>query len=78
MTDIFYDITDPLFVDLLNVSCNGPHPIEGYAIYRVETHFLAVIYTARPIERDHNGTPTRYAVINRDYEVYYPFHPARG
>ena len=69
MADTFYDITDPLFVDLLNISCNGPYPIDGYATYRVETHCLAVIYIARPIERDHNGTPTRYVVIKRDYEV---------
>ena len=81
MTDTFYDITDPLFVELLNIACSDPSYVElggnpfskeveeVYSTYRVETHLLAVTYTARPIERDGGGWPTRYVVIKRDYEA---------
>ena len=81
MTDTFYDITDPLFVELLNIACSNPAYVEmgdktfgkesekGYSTYRVETHCTAVTYTAKVINRDHHNTPTRYRVIHRDYEA---------
>ena len=81
MTDTFYDISDPLFVELLNIACSDPAYVElggnpfskeveeVYSTYRVETHCTAVTYTAKVIERDHNGWPTRYRIIHRDYEA---------
>ena len=68
MPDTIYETTDPLFVDLLNNACKNPSPVEGYSTYRVEAHCTAITYTARPTDRDGNGMPTRYAVIDRHYE----------
>ena len=77
MTDTVYETSDPLFVGLLNITCNNHDctTVGGgvcgnkYSTYRVETHCTAVTYTAKVIERDHNGWPTRYRVIHRDYEA---------
>ena len=72
MADTVYETSDPLFVGLLSVACSNPaygkDSHKGYSLYRVETHCVAVIYTAKVIDRDDDGLPTRYAVINRDYE----------
>ena len=84
MTDTVYVTGDPLFVDLLNVSCSDPAYVkvgfggrvigdeseEGFSTYRVVTHCMVVTYTAKVVDRDRNGSPTRYAVINREYEVF--------
>ena len=64
MTDIAYETSDLLVVDLLSIACSDPSPVEGYSTYRVETHCTAVTYTAKVIDRDHNGAPTRYAVLD--------------
>ena len=78
MSDTVYETSDPLFVDLLNIACYNPATLEGYFTYRVETHCLAVIYTARPLERDDSGRATRYIVIKRDYEACQPIYLAKG
>lgn len=69
MSDNVYETSDPLFVDLLNNACKNPDIVRGQFIYRVETHCLAIIYTAKVLNRDINGMPTRHAVIHRDYEA---------
>ena len=81
MTETVYETSDPLFVGLLNIACSNPAYVEmwdktfgkesekGYSTYRVVTHCTAVTYTAMVIDRDHNGWPTRYRVIHRDYEA---------
>ena len=69
MSDSVYETSDPLFVDLLNIACKDPATADGYSTYLVETHCTAVAYTAKVIDRDHNGWPTRYRVIYRDYEA---------
>ena len=69
MTKQIHDTSDPLFVDLLNIACKDPATVEGYSTYRVVTHCTVVTYTAKVIDRDHNGCPTRYRVIHRDYEA---------
>ena len=68
MTDTVYETSDPLFVDLFNNACINPSPVKGFNVYRVETHCTAITYTAMPTVRDLNGMPTRYVVINCDYE----------
>ena len=76
MADTVYETSDTLFVDLLNIACAdfgdntyGNDAYKGYANYRVETHCTAVTYTAKVLHRDHNGMPTRYRIIHRDYEA---------
>ena len=69
MTEPIHAISDPYIVNLLNISCKGPATVEGYSTYRVETHCTAVTYTAKPLDRDHDGMPTRYSIIHRDYEA---------
>ena len=75
MTEPLHDTSDPYIVDLLNIACAdfgdntyGNDAYKGYAKYRVETHCTAVTYTAKVLHRDHNGMPTRYRIIHRDYE----------
>ena len=80
MADTVYETSDTLFVDLLNDTCSNPADVkignntfgnesdQGYSTYRVETHCTAVTYTAKVLHRDHNGMPTRYRIIHRDYE----------
>ena len=67
MTDIDYQTSDLLVVDLLNIACKDPSTVEGFSTYRVETHCMAVTYTARPVERSGSGMPTRYAVIDAEH-----------
>ena len=67
MTDIDYQTSDLLVVDLLNNACTDPAPVEGFNLYRVETHCTVITYTARPVERDGSGMPTRYAVIDAEH-----------
>ena len=67
MTDIDYQTSDLLVVDLLNNACTDPAPVEGFNLYRVETHCVVITYTARPVERDGSGMPTRYAVIDAEH-----------
>ena len=69
MTEPIHDTSDPYIVDLLNNACNNPSNLTGYSTYRVETHCTAVTYSAKPLDRDHNGMPTRYRIIHRDYEA---------
>ena len=81
MAEQIHDTSDPFIVDLLNNACKNPayatvggktfgkESEKGYSTYRVETHCTAVIYTAKVIDRDHNGMPTRYRIIHRDYEA---------
>ena len=76
MTEPIHDTSDPYIVDLLNIACAdfgdntyGNDAYKGYAKYRVETHCTAVTYTAKVLHRDHNGMPTRYRIIHRDYEA---------
>ena len=76
MTEPIHDTSDPYIVDLLNITCAdfgdntyGNDAYKGYAAYRVETHCVAVTYIAKAIDRDHNGMPTRYSIIHRDYEA---------
>lgn len=69
MTEPIHYTSDPFIVDLLNIACKDPANVAGYSIYRVETHCTAVTYTARPLEFDFNGTPTRYRIIHRHYET---------
>ena len=68
MTDTVYETSDLLVVDLLNNACTNPAPVEGFDLYRVETHCTAITYTAKVLHCDLNNMPTRYVVINRDYE----------
>lgn len=67
MTDIDYHTSDLLAVDLLNNACTDPSPVEGFNLYRVETHCTVITYTARPVQRDGSGMPTRYAVIGAEH-----------
>ena len=67
MTDIDYQTSDLLVVDLLNNACTDPSTVEGFNLYRVETHCVVITYTARPVERDGSGMPTRYAVIDAEH-----------
>ena len=81
MTEPIHDTSDPYIVDLLNIACKNPayatvgdktfgrESDSGYSTYRVETQCTSVTYTAKAIDRDHNGMPTRYRVIHRDYEA---------
>ena len=81
MTDTVYVTGDPLFVGLLNIAGEDPaygtvggetfgdELEKGYFMYRVETRYLAVTYTARPVELDGDGMPIRYVVIKRVYEI---------
>ena len=76
MTEPIHDTSDPYIVDLLNIACAdfgdntyGNDAYKDYANYRVETHCTTVTYTAKVLHRDHNGTPTRYRIIHRDYEA---------
>ena len=69
MPEQIHDTRDPFIVGLLNIACKNPATVEGYSTYRVETHCTAVTYTAKVLERDHNGWPTRYRIIHRDYEA---------
>ena len=76
MTEPIHDTSDPYIVGLLNIACAdfgdntyGNDAYKGYAKYRVETHCTAVTYTAKVLHRDHNGMPTRYRIIHRDYEA---------
>ena len=76
MTEPIHDTSDPYIVDLLNITCAdfgdntyGNDVYKGYANYRVETHCTTVTYTAKVLHRDHNGMPTRYRIIHRDYEA---------
>ena len=69
MNKQIHDTSDHFIVDLLNNACTDPTPVEnGYWTHRIETHCVAVTYTAKVISRDDNGTPTRYRIIHRDYE----------
>ena len=80
MTEQIHDTSDPFIVNLLSIACSEPAYVEmggntfgkesekGYSLYRVETHCTAVTYTAKVIDRDPNGWPTRYRIIHRDYE----------
>ena len=67
MTDTAYETSDLLVVDLLNNACVNPATVDGYGTYRVETHCTVITYTARPVERDGSGMPTRYAVIDAEH-----------
>ena len=67
MTDIDYQTSDLLVVDLFNNACINPSPVKGFNVYRVETHCTAVTYTAKVINRDLNNMPTRYAVIGVEH-----------
>ena len=76
MTEPIHDTSDPYIVDLLNIACAdfgdntyGNDAYKGFTNYRVETHCTTLTYTAKVIHRDHNGTPTRYRIIHRDYEA---------
>ena len=75
MLDQIIEAGRNLFTDLLNIACAdfgdntyGNDAYKGYANYRVETHCTTVTYTAKVLHRDHNGMPTRYRIIHRDYE----------
>lgn len=80
MTEQIHDTSDHYIVDLLNNACSDPAYVKiggktfgkgvekGYSTYRVETHCTAATYTAKVIDRDHNGKATRYRIIHRDYE----------
>ena len=80
MTESIHDTSDPYIVNLLNIACKNPAYVtvggktfgkeveSGYSTYRVETHCTAVTYTAKALDRDHDGMPTRYRIIHRDYE----------
>ena len=80
MPEPIHDTSNPFIVDLLNNACSdtahvkigektfGKETEKGYSTYRIETHCTAVIYTAKVIDRDHNGKPTRYRIIHRYYE----------
>ena len=78
MPEPIHDTRDPYIVGLLNLACSDPAYVkvgfggrvigEGYSTYRVVTHCTVVTYTAKVIDRDHNGWPTRYRIIHRDYE----------
>ena len=67
MTDTAYETSDLLVVDLLNNACVNPATVDGYGTYRVETPTTTITYTARPVERDGSGMPTRYAVIDAEH-----------
>ena len=67
MTATAYETSDLLVVDLLNTACVTPATADGFGLYRVETATVAITYTARPIERDGNGMPTRYAVLDAEH-----------
>lgn len=67
MSATAYETSDLLVVDLLNNTGATPSSVEGFNTYRVETNTTAITYTASPIERDGNGMPTRYAVLDADY-----------
>lgn len=69
MTEPIHDTSDHFIVDLLNNACKNQATVEGYSTYRVETHCTAVTYTAKVINRDHSGMPTRYRIIHRHYET---------
>lgn len=69
MPEPIHDTSDPFIVGLLNTACKNPATVEGYYTYRIETHCNAVTYTAKVINRDHNGKPTRYRIIHRHYET---------
>ena len=64
MTDTAYETSNLLVVDLLNNACTTPATADGYGTYRVETATTTITYTARPVERDGSGMPTRYAVLD--------------
>ena len=66
------ETTDPILVDLLNNECANPawgrNEEDGFSTYRVETHCVAHTYTAKAIERDPEGLPTKYLVMCVEYE----------
>lgn len=70
------ETTDALFVNQLIHSCKNPAYIkigdntfdEGFYTYRVEMHCAAFTYTAKALERDPDGLPTKYLVLSAEYE----------
>ena len=66
-TDTAYETSDLLVVDLLNNAFITHAATYGYGTFRVETATTIITYTARPVERDGNGMPTRYAVLDAEH-----------
>lgn len=55
---------DPFIVGVLNNCCTNPaqgYPA-GWDTYRVETHCVALTFTAKAIDRDSDGLPTGYVI----------------
>lgn len=65
--DTVYETSNLLVVDLLNSMGAARSAVEGFNTYRVETNNSVITYTARPVERDGSGMPTRFAVIDVEY-----------